>query len=655
MVETGKVLPWLLPAPEDFRRRTKAIAAAEALDVGELRRLATAELTVDQLGQIGKIVPAIADRARQAGFTPLKLGLVGSHTLDYAAQAIVGSGLRHGLLIEVVRADYGQVMQSVLDPASTIARAGVDAVLVSLDPAMLGLAAARLAPGEAETAVENAIRQCATLYAGIRDTVGATVVAQTIPLPADPLFGGYDARVSGSSRAMLEAFNRRLATEIVQGGDLLVDVAFAASGFGLDRWHDPRGWHSAKVPMALDALPLYADHVARVLGAAKGKARKCLVLDLDNTVWGGIIGDDGLEGIRIGQGNAQGEAHIAIQALALELRQRGVILAVCSKNEDANARLPFREHADMLLREEHIAAFVANWTDKATNLREIARMLNIGTDALVFLDDNPAERAIIRAELPEVAVPEVGDDASLYPGLLARAGYFEAVSFGDEDRQRAEYYRANAERQGAAAIVTNLADYLASLEMVLTAQPFDAQGRARIAQLTNKSNQFNLTTRRYGEDDVAAFESDPDKFTLQVRLADKFGDNGMISVVMFDRHADAWECDTWLMSCRVLGRRVEEGVLAIVAEAALAAGASRLIGHYLPTPKNGLVELHFDKLGFAKTSTDADGATRWELDLASYVAPELPMDVQLDSSLLRVEAVRHGHADRAKLGPMFTG
>ncbi len=628
MAHAADVLPWLLPPPEDFRRRVKALGASGAPDMAELRRLAATAMTVDQLGLLGKIVPAVRDAAAKAGFTPLRLGLVGSHTLDYAAQALVATGLRHGLLLELVRADYGQVMQSVLDPSSAIGRAGADAVLVSLDPAMLGLATAQLAPGEAEAAVEQAVRQCAALYGGIRETLGATVVAQTLPPLTDPLFGGYDARVAGTPRAMIEVFNRRLAEEIVQGGDLLVDVAFAAAGYGLDRWHDPRGWHGAKMPMALDAVPLYADHVCRLLGAARGKARKCLVLDLDNTVWGGIIGDDGLEGIRIGQGDSAGEAHLAIQALALQLRQRGVILAVCSKNEDANARLPFREHEDMLLREEHIAAFVANWTDKATNLREIARMLNIGTEALVFLDDNPAERAIIRAELPEVAVPEIGDDAALYPGLLARAGYFEAVAFGDEDRQRADYYRADAARQSAAAIVTNLEDYLASLEMVLTALPFDARGRTRIAQLTNKSNQFNLTTRRYGEDQIAAFEADFAKFTLQVRLADRFGDNGMISVVIFDKGKTAWTCDTWLMSCRVLGRRVEEAVLAIVAAAARKAGAKRLIGHYLPTAKNGLVAQHFDRLGFVQTGAAADGATQWTLELAGYAAPELPMVIE---------------------------
>ena len=520
-------------------------------------------------------------------------------------------------------------MQSVLDPNSPIGQAGVDAVLVSLDPAALGLTGVRVSQDEADSAVESAAAQCQALFQAIREKIGATVVAQTLPPPGEPLFGSYDMRVPGTPRAMVEELNRRLTHEIVGKGDLLVDVAFAASAFGLERWHDSRMWHSAKIPTSLEALPLYADHVCRVLGAAKGKSRKCLVLDLDNTLWGGVIGDDGLEGIRLGQGNSEGEAFLAIQSLALDLRRRGIILAVCSKNEEANARLPFREHKDMLIREEHVAAFVANWTDKATNLREIAAMLNIGTDALVFLDDNPAEREIIRRELPEVAVPEVGDDPSLYPALLARAGYFEAISFEDDDRKRADYYQANAERRTAASVVTDLEDYLESLEMVLTVAPFDDQGRARIAQLINKSNQFNLTTRRYGEDQVAALERDPAKFTLQARLSDKFGDNGMISVIIFDKSDEEWECDTWLMSCRVLGRRVEEALLAVVADAAKAAGARRLMGHYLPTAKNGLVERHFEKLGFHKVRSDPDGATRWELPLESYVCPDLPMDVRV--------------------------
>lgn len=623
MSDTSSTLPWLLPPPVDFRQQVKTLAQGDATNLSALRRLAATAMSIDQLGQMSKAVTTIAPRL--TGLTPMTLALVGSHTLDYVAQALVATGVRHGLLLSLVKADYGLVAQSVLDPGSPIAAVKPDAVLLSLDPAMLGLASAQLDAGAAEAAVDGAIAQVTMLAAGIREQIGATAVLQTLPEPADSLFGGYDTRVAGSPRAMIAAFNRRLTQEVVRGGDLLIDVAFAAASFGLDRWHDPRAWHSAKIALSLEAIPLYADHVCRVLGAARGKARKCLVLDLDNTVWGGIIGDDGLEGIRIGQGNATGEAHLAVQALALQLRGRGIILAVCSKNEESNALLPFREHKDMLLREAHIAAFVANWTDKAANLRHIAETLNIGTDALVFLDDNPAERAIVRQELPEVAVPEVGDDPALYPGMLTRAGYFEALSFGAEDAQRAAFYQDNAQRRTAAASATNLDDYLASLDMVLEARPFDAQGRSRIAQLINKSNQFNLTTRRYGEDEVAAFERDSEAFTLQVRLADRFGDNGMISVIIFRKGSDTWEADSWLMSCRVLGRRVEQAVLAIVAKAAREEGARHLAGRYIPSEKNALVQDHYAKLGFAKVKTEEDGTTKWMLSLAGYEAPTLPM------------------------------
>ena len=233
------------------------------------------------------------------------------------------------------------------------------------------------------------------------------------------------------------------------------------------------------------------------------------------------------------------------------------------------------------MKEDHIAVFIANWSDKANNLREIAATLNIGTDSLVFLDDNPVERGQVRQVLPEVAVPELTEDPADYISLLANAGYFEAIGLSEEDLARADFYQANAERVSLQK-VGNLEEYLRSLQMVATISPFNAVGRVRIAQLINKSNQFNLTTRRYSESEVEALENDPSKFCLQVRLADRFGDNGMISVIIFDKAAGEWSCDTWLMSCRVLGRRVEELVLAIVAEAARSAGAKRLKGTYVP-------------------------------------------------------------------------
>ncbi|MGL4541399.1 MAG: HAD-IIIC family phosphatase, partial [Polymorphobacter sp.] len=500
---------------------------------------------------------------------------------------------------------------------------------VAGDYRMLGLDVARLGAGAAEAAVAAALGQLKTIAAALAPSVSGGILVQTLVPPVEPLFGSYDAVQPGSVASMVAALNLQLAQWAADRQIILVDVARAASWVGLDHWTDPARWHAAKLPMALDAVPLYTDIVARTLAAATVGPKKCLVLDLDNTLWGGVIGDDGVEGIALGQGSGAGEAFVAIQRMALELRARGIILAVCSKNEEAAALLPFTQHPEMLLKTADIAVFQANWTDKASNLRAIATALNIGVDALVFLDDNPVERGQVRRELPMVGVPELPDDPALYPRLLQCAGYFDTIAFLDEDRLRADNYAADAARQ---AIIleaggSDVAGYLASLDMVCDLRPFDGVGRARISQLVNKSNQYNLTTRRYTEAEIAAIEADASKFTLQVRLADRFGDNGMISVIIFDKQAREWVCDTWLMSCRVLGRRVEEAVLRAVAAAAAAAGATRLVGHYLPSPKNKMVANHFSRLGFALVAAHDDGRSDWALDLAGYEAPELPMQL----------------------------
>jgi FkbH-like protein len=281
----------------------------------------------------------------------------------------------------------------------------------------------------------------------------------------------------------------------------------------------------------------------------------------------------------------------------------------------------------MLLREDHIAVFQANWIDKATNLATIADALTLGRDALVFLDDNPAERLQVRREHPEIAVPELPADAALYARALNAGGYFEAVAFSDDDRKRTGFYKENAKRLQLQGSAGSLDAYHASLEMVTTLQPFDAVGRSRISQLINKSNQFNLTTRRYTEAQVAELEADPARFTLQVRLADVFGDNGMISVIVADRGAERWEIDTWLMSCRVLGRRVEEAVLAELVQAARAAGASELIGRFIPSEKNMMVAKHYEKLGFEKIAETEDGGTVWRLALEGVADKVLPMRI----------------------------
>jgi len=322
------------------------------------------------------------------------------------------------------------------------------------------------------------------------------------------------------------------------------------------------------------------------------------------------------------------EAHLAVQRMALDLRQRGIVLAVSSKNTDEVAREPFEKHPEMLLKLDHIAVFQANWNDKATNIQAIAEELSLGLDAMVFLDDNPVERGLVRKLLPQMAVPELPEEPDYYARTLAAAGYFEATAFATEDLKRAGFYQDNAKRASLQKQVDGVDAYLASLDMTITFQPFDATGRARIVQLINKSNQYNLTTRRYTGPEIAEAENDVAVFTLQVRLADIFGDNGMISVVIC-RPGDAgvWEIDTWLMSCRVLGRKVEHMVLGEILNHTHLAGIRKLVGMYRPTDRNKLVLDHYARLGFAKVSEDESGLTRWELAVAGAKPESAPMNV----------------------------
>ncbi|MFZ4746166.1 MAG: HAD-IIIC family phosphatase [Sphingomonas sp.] len=626
-------LDWLLPSPGDFRARLKAVRASvtaaepPAATEEALYELALHALDLNQLGALATTVASYLTSAPPPGpLARLRLGVLGAGTLDLLQPAIAASALRHRVLVDIAGGDYGSAVRDAIDPHSRFRAQTHDAVLIALDHRTLGLDAPRADAAAAQAAVASALDLVAAMVAGLEASAAGGVLVATVVPPLEPLFGSFDAVEAGSVHAMVAAFNAGLAAMAAAKAIILVDLARVAAWTGLAAWHDAGQWHSAKLAIGPDCVPLAADTIARVLGALRGTTRKCLVLDLDNTVWGGIIGDDGVDGIAIGQGSATGEAFLAIQAMALALRQRGIVLAICSKNDEAVARVPFRDHPDMLLRDEHIAVFVANWGDKATNLRAIASALNIGLDALVFLDDNPVERAQVRRELPMVAVPEVGADPVRYPRLLAAAGYFEAIAFAAEDRVRADAYRANAQR-AAFAGTSDMAGYLQSLEMVADIRPFDSVNRARIAQLINKSNQFNLTTRRYTEKQVEALEGDPARLTMQVRLVDRFGDNGMISVIIVDRAT--WEIDTWLMSCRVLGRRLEECVLAQIAGAARAAGATALTGRYIPSAKNAMVADHYAKLGFEAAGADDSGATLWRLALKDYTAPDVPIRVEM--------------------------
>ncbi len=635
-------LEWLPPAPPDFRDRLRALQGELAGDIQpnfyeRLVSLAATSLSEAELTRLAGLSRWIKDsKSRTDELSSVRLGVMGDGALSLIGPPIVGAGFRHGLLTEVIEGGYNCAVQEAADRGSRMHAAALHFALIAGDARALGLDRAAASEGEAEAKINAALSSMQMIVNGLRPSVKSAILVQTVPAPMDPLFGSFDRVHAATPFAMVETLNRKIADWAREGRVILVDIARLATAVGLQTWHEPGHWHASKLAFSPRLIPVYADVVARTIAAVIGKSKKCLVLDLDNTLWGGVIGDDGLAGIEVGQGSSLGEAFIAIQTMALELRSRGVILAVCSKNEEDVARLPFRKHPDMLLREDHIAVFQANWTDKAANLRAIASTLNIGVDALVFLDDNPAERMQVRAALPLVAVPELPDDPALYPRALAAAGYFEAVAFSEEDRNRAKYYEANTQRAEALSSSRDVGDYLAALDMVCSIGRVDPLSRSRVAQLINKSNQYNLTTLRYSEAEVELAENDPARHVIQIRLVDRFGDNGIISVIIAEKADEAWTIDTWLMSCRVLGRRVQEAALAHLAAAAASEGAKSLIGRYIPSAKNRMVAGHYQSLGFTLIATAEDGKTEWRLDLAAYEAPDLPMRIE-DRALARAK------------------
>ena len=626
-------LYWL-PEPQEWRSRLAGFVAAGQPAWDSAVALANLRLDFVRTNALDSAVRSRFGASPPAGLTtkPVRLALLGSGTLAHLHAGIRVAGLRRNIHIETYENDYGQYWQEIADTGSALHEFNPTTVLLALDAHHLaaGVTAAMAGEDVARAAAE-VVERVAGCWHGLRAAFGCHIVHQ-LPLPVHPpLLGQNEQRLPGSRAAFVARVGAELrARAEAEGVDLLaLDQRVALDG--LDAWHDAGMWHRAKQEVSLAATPLYGDLVARLIAARQGRSFKALVLDLDNTLWGGVVGDDGLEGLVLGQGSALGEAFVAFQDYARELSRRGVILAVCSKNDEANAVEPFEKHPDMVLRRGDIACFVANWSDKAANIRAIARDLNIGLDALVFIDDNPFERALVRRELPMVAVPEVSDDPTGYPRALADAGYFEALAITEDDRARSSQYQANREREALRATTTDLPSYLRSLDMRLIWRRFDQIGLQRTVQLINKTNQFNLTTRRYTEDDVLAIMRDPRAFGLQLRLVDRFGDNGIIAILIGRMTSDTdLLIDTWLMSCRVLGRQVEPTSLNLIAAQAQALGATRLIGEYVPTKKNAMVRDHYAKLGFAPLATDTSGATRAVLDLTGFVPADTFIDVKED-------------------------
>lgn len=635
-----RLLPWLLaPGPAEVAQ-TQRLAESE-VSLQAVRHLSQYEWNAAGLRRLASAVPRLPAN-EQASLLPVRLLMFSNASSKHLATAISGSGIRHGLMISTLIVEYEEPEDFIAREHAAIEAFAPQIVVLNIDSSKFSLVPT-LGDEAACAATAQQVRgRLAAMRKTIRERLGVPVIQQTLsPNPSESRLN-VDRMIAGSYKDLIARSNAAIAALAGESGDLLLDVAALAETVGLNNWFSPRYWAVGKYPFAPDMAPLYADHLVQLAALQFGRSRRVLVLDLDNTLWGGIVGDDGKDGLMLGPGSAVGESHAAVQHYAKALAARGIILCLSSKNEESVAMDAFRTHPEMVLREGDIASFQINWQDKAANIQALSRQLGLGLESFVFLDDNPVERARVRQALPDVAVPEVPKDVAEWPAVLQMACYFETRGFSEEDAKRTEYYRANAQRVAQLESFGDQDAFLRSLSMEMDIRPFDKAGRMRIAQLIAKSNQFNLTTRRYSEDEVAAAQDDPTIRTYQVRLRDAYGDNGMVSVVIMRDDGASYAIDTWLMSCRVLGRRLEEAILDRLVEDALADGKSSIMGTYIPTKKNMMVKNHYATLGFSAVETRPDGTSTWRLDVAGYAPKSPPISTATTASgasVPQIEAV----------------
>jgi len=474
---------------------------------------------------------------------------------------------------------------------------------------------------EVHARVQAEFERFEVLWQRIEADYGCPVIQNNFELPQFRATGNLDAYAPTGRTRFVALLNERFATAARERAHLhLNDIHTLSARFGLDRWYDLPARHAYKYAMSVAAIPHLAHSIASIVRALLGQSRKCLVLDLDNTLWGGVIGDDGLGGIQIGQGNPVAEAYTEFQHYVLLLKQRGVILAVCSKNDEAVAREAF-SHPDSVLAVSDFSAFVANWEPKDRNIALIAQRLNIGLDALVFVDDNPAERDIVRAQLPEVCVPELGSDVVRYIDIIEQSGAFESTGISADDTQRSSFYAGNRARAENQSRYAGHDEFLRSLQMRAEVQPVSPLYLDRVTQLINKTNQFNLTTRRCTLAETTAAAADPGQVLLYGRLVDTFGDNGVVSVAGGRCEGGALHIELWLMSCRVLKRGMEAAMLDELVRHARAKGLRALVGRHVSTVKNGMVARLLPDFGFEPLPADDSPGTRWRLDITNEPVP----------------------------------
>ena len=556
-------------------------------------------------------------KTNRAAMSPIRLSLIGDTATQFLATAIKGMGIERGYTIDLFEAEYNQVERQFMDPTSDLYEFDADIIVVFQSTHKLGEHHSMLPVEQQMALADDRLGFIASICENPL-LANKKVIYFNYPEIEDTVLGSYANKVASSFSYQIRKLNYELMNLAQQYPNLFIcDIAGLQNKLGRDVMFTTNVYVSTEMVLSIESLPYVASRVMDIVCAIKGQFKKCLILDLDNTIWGGVIGDDGLEGIQLGHGLGIGKAFTEFQMWIKKLKQRGIIICVASKNNEETAKEPFEKHPDMILRLDDIAVFLANWETKVDNIRTIQSILNIGFDSMVFLDDNPFERNMVRENIPGITVPELPEDPGDYLEYLYSLNLFEIASYSNADKDRTKQYQVEAKRVSLSKTFTNEADFLKSLNMMSTVSGFTKFNTPRVAQLSQRSNQFNLRTIRYTEADITTMAENPDIIDLSFTLEDKFGDNGLIAVVIMKKQDDdTLFVDTWFMSCRVLKRGMENFTLNTMVERAQKAGYRKIIGEFLPTPKNKMVENHYVSLGF--TQMEGTATAQYELDINCF-------------------------------------
>lgn len=543
----------------------------------------------------------------------IKLALLGDTSTQFLVQALRGAGYDNGFDLQIWESDFNQMERQVFDPTSELYVFKPEIVILFQSSHQALGKYNKLILQEHRSFADKELELIENFNKALTTQLNAKIIYFNYPEINDSVFGQFANKIESSFLFQLRKLNYELMAFASRNANFyLCDISSIQNHFGKMALFQASIYVNTEIALSLDILPEVAFKTLDIINAIYGKSKKCIILDLDNTMWGGIIGDDGIENIQIGSLGI-GKSFTEFQYWIKKLKNRGIILAVCSKNTESVAKEPFEKHPDMILHLNDITVFVANWQNKADNIRQIQSVLNIGFDSMVFLDDNPFERNMVRDNIPEICVPELPDDSADFLEYLYPLNLFETASFSNEDVERTKLYQIETQRKIVQQNFINENDFLKSLNMISIVEPFNKFNTPRVAQLSQRSNQFNLRTVRYTEADIELLALSAHYCTFAFTLQDKFGDNGLIcAIILRKENTQYLFIDTWFMSCRVLKRGMENFVLNTIATFAKNNGFVTLKGEYVPTSKNEMVKDHYPDLGFQRNGN------YWELQLEDF-------------------------------------